>query len=660
MDVSLKMRYASMEKFYLCKAKHILFMSWTKYRFSLILLFSIVYFLFVGCSDNSLIINKEEANPIDLVDPEIGTISYYGKETRPLVHLPHAMLRVSPCKEFVGDIYVQGLPLAQAGSTPKTSILFSPQRNDDSLKFVDRFLYDNENITPYSYELKLDMMNIDVAFSLTEHCGIYRLRNHPKDPLIQKFCFVSDSSNTSISLSSEGNIQIQYPLQGKGYMYLLLKSNIPFKMDSIRNKTSKNDLFIAFLQKGSHNVTIKYAISLISFEEAANNLRNEIPDYEYNIIQKRARNTWETFLNRVTINGGSLSQKKVFYTALYRTLSVPICISEYGKYYCAFTDSIHLDNGTPFYTNDFFAETYATLHPLKALIYPEIEKAAIDSYIKMSQWTHDQTFPAYPSYGGDIAQNNTPHRAHMAIAAAYSRDITDIDIQKVFEASKRFIEKYPCDKYDSIVYNYIARRSGHPQEQRLFTDSINYNDLPIEKLSQLLAPYNINTIASKIKSQNLEQAIDIRIEKIRSNPPNLSDFYSYYLYGYTSSQEKGARYLQSIIRYNFRDDLNGMPPSKSTAAMASNIVFTMLGLYPYAVEEGNYIVGTACFSDILIDRNGTSQIKIEVKNYHKNRNYIKRIEIGNHTIKGYVIPHNKLINGNTITFRCNDYFEIKK
>lgn len=60
---------------------------------------------FTACTSST---TKE---PVDYVDPYIGTISHLLMPTYPTVQLPNSMLRVFPNRHDVTEEYVSGLPL---------------------------------------------------------------------------------------------------------------------------------------------------------------------------------------------------------------------------------------------------------------------------------------------------------------------------------------------------------------------------------------------------------------------------------------------------------------------------------------------------------------------------------------------------------------------
>ncbi len=65
---------------------------------------------------------------------------------------------------------------------------------------------------------------------------------------------------------------------------------------------------------------VKVAISYVSVANAEMNLEKEIPAWDFEKVHSDAQAAWSTALDHAVVEGGSESQRKVFYTALYHSL----------------------------------------------------------------------------------------------------------------------------------------------------------------------------------------------------------------------------------------------------------------------------------------------------------------------------------------------------
>jgi putative alpha-1,2-mannosidase len=106
---------------------------------------------------------------------------------------------------------------------------------------------------------------------------------------------------------------------------------------------------------------VRIGSSFISLDQARENLRREIPNWDFDRLAGRTRREWNDLLKRIEIEGGTPDEQTVFYTAMYHVPLFPRTFSEYGRYYSAFDEKIH--RGVSY--NDYSTwDTFRALHPL--------------------------------------------------------------------------------------------------------------------------------------------------------------------------------------------------------------------------------------------------------------------------------------------------------
>ena len=117
---------------------------------------------------------KNIIEPVDYVNPCIGNISHLLVPTYPTVHLPNSMLRFCPNRADFTSNKIEGFSLnLVAHRSGKVFSLF-PFKADEN-KIPDAYTYDNEKITPYSYQVTLDHL-------FTEGLGISKWQYYATMP----------------------------------------------------------------------------------------------------------------------------------------------------------------------------------------------------------------------------------------------------------------------------------------------------------------------------------------------------------------------------------------------------------------------------------------------------------------------------------------------
>jgi len=390
-------------------------------------------------------IAKETKMPVDYVSPYIGNISHLLVPTYPTIHLPNSMLRVYPERADYTSDKIKGLPIIVTNHREKSAFNLSPyQGGKEALSFVTAYTYDNEELRPYYYSVFLDEPEIGVRFAPSRQSAVYEFKmchNSPSYLVInsRKGSLVSESNCVHGYQELDNNVKV--------YLYLeTLQEPIETGVLSdgtlaIGQNTANGDNACISLNYGNNvsNINVRYGVSFISEEQAMNNLRREISNFDVDSVAEAGRQIWNNTLGQIEVEGMNENDKTVFYTSLYRTYERPVCLSEDGKYFSASDGHVHDDEGRPFYTDDWIWDTYRAAHPLRVIVEPELESNIIHSYLRMAEQTDSFWMPTFPEITGDTRRMNSNHGV-ATIADAYAKGLTDFNLAKAFEACRRGIE----------------------------------------------------------------------------------------------------------------------------------------------------------------------------------------------------------------------------
>jgi len=378
--------------------------------------------------------------PVDYVNPYIGNISHLLVPTFPTIHLPNSFLRVYPERgDFTGDL-LNGLPLVVTSHRGSSAFNLSPFQGDENdLKPVISYSYDQEKLTPYSYSVYLDEQQTEVRFGLSHQSAMYEL-NFSQDRVAY---LILNSQNGSLKWDGEAVSGFQ-TIEGNTRVYLYLKpeqtpENISvLKANSLVNEkeaSGKNACVVLKFGTGTKTVRLRYGISFIDSDQARKNLKREIPDYDLKLLQESGRKIWNESLGKIEVTGGTDNEKTIFYTSFYRTFERPVCISEDGRYYSAFDGTVHNDNGTPFFTDDWIWDSYRAHHPLRVLVDPKKEEQILHSFVEMAGQMEHHWWPTFPEITGDSRRMNSNHGV-ASVIDAYRKGLRGFDLEKAYEACK--------------------------------------------------------------------------------------------------------------------------------------------------------------------------------------------------------------------------------
>ncbi|WP_263367189.1 GH92 family glycosyl hydrolase [Edaphobacter bradus] len=267
---------------------------------------------------------------------------------------------------------------------------------------------------------------------------------------------------------------------------------------------------------GGGVVEVRIGTSFLSIEQARENLRREIPAWDFDAVQKKLRATWNEKLSRVSLEGASEDQRRIVYTALYHALLYPRIFSEYGRYYSAFDDQVHEGES---YTAYSIWDTFRAENSLLTLTAPEripgMVQALLQNY-KEGGWMPKWPNPSYTNImigthadslvaeamtkgfkgfdystawdavykdamtppDGDTTRRwadrepHTPYEARGGLT--YYKQLGYIPTDKTDEAASRTIE----DSYDDWCVAQVAKALGKQRDYEFFLNrSLNYKSL---------------------------------------------------------------------------------------------------------------------------------------------------------------------------------------
>lgn len=440
--------------------------------------------LMIGaCDGGQRIVNR---SPVDYVNPYIGNISHLLVPTFPTIQLPNSMLRVYPERADYTTELLNGLPLIITNHRERSAFNLSPYQGE-TLHPIITFNYDNEHLTPYSYEVELDDNRMKAEYALSHQAALYKITFEADKPAY----IIVNSRNGSIHvgenfisghqrLSDNTNVYVYIEPQEKPLSTGILENGI---IEASKDNAEGINACAAWrFPEGTATVSLRYGISFISEEQAEKNLRRELKDYDIEKLAQTGREIWNEALGRIKVEGGTEDDKIVLYSSFYRTFERPICMSEDGRYFSAFDGKVHDDNGTPFYTDDWIWDTYRAAHPLRTLIDQKKEEDIIASYLLMAEQMGNMWMPTFPEVTGDTRRMNSNH-AVATIADALAKGLK-VDTVKAYEACRKGIEEKTLAPWSGAVAGWLDnfyRENGYIPALRPNEKENDPNVHPFEK-----------------------------------------------------------------------------------------------------------------------------------------------------------------------------------
>lgn len=178
-------------------------------------------------------------------------------------------------------------------------------------------------------------------------------------------------------------------------------------------------------------IELQMAVSFVSIANARENLNTEQPQFAFQQTCLKARDAWAETLNRISVEGGTEAQKRMFYTALYHTQIHPNILQDVnGQYPQMESFNIGKTTGNR-YTVFSLWDTYRNMGQLMTLLYPDKQLDMVRSMIQMyHEWGW---MPKWELYGRETwTMEGDP--SIPFIADTWLKGLRDFDIETAYEA----------------------------------------------------------------------------------------------------------------------------------------------------------------------------------------------------------------------------------
>ena len=212
------------------------------------------------------------------------------------------------------------------------------------------------------------------------------------------------------------------------------------------------------------------------------NIEAEIPHWDFDKVVASADTKWNEQLSKIVIETDNLSQKRIFYTALYHTMIAPNIYSDVNGEYRGTDKKVYPDPGFTNYTLFSLWDTYRAAHPLYTLIQPERVSDMINSMLLI--FDQQGKLPVWHLRGNET--NTMPgYSAIPVIVDACLKDFEGIDMEKAYNAIKTTATgDFEPGVKDLMEFGYIP--ADHGPESVASSMEYAISDWAISKLAEKL------------------------------------------------------------------------------------------------------------------------------------------------------------------------------
>ena len=481
-------------------------------------------------------------DPLQWVDPRIGTGGH--GHCFPGAAVPFGAVQLSPdtyndgwdwCSGYhISDSSIMGFShthLSGTGCGDLLDFLVMPgtgtahivpgTRENPDEGYRSRFSHDDEVLSPGFYSVLLKDYGIRAELTATERAGIHRYTfpESAKSYLVLDLqhgyigggkpnVISAELSNPAPDTLTGGRVTRAWG-DGRHSFFALQVSKTPDRIVFYQEdeETAPHKLLtgtnlkcvLHFSTHANETILVKTGISGVSAEGAANNLKTEIPAWDFDGVHRQARDRWAAQIGKIRVSSNNVVHKRIFYTSLYHMSLGPTLFDDADGQYRGMDNKIHtLPTGQHNYTTFSLWDTYRAAHPAYTLIEPKRVPDFANTLIRMA----DQSpagMPVWPLQGTETGTMTGYHSASV-IAEAINKGFTGIDTDLAYKVmmKRAMVDDYrgldfyrklhfiPADLEEESVsktfeycyadwaISHVARKLGHTDDAVMLVERSKY------------------------------------------------------------------------------------------------------------------------------------------------------------------------------------------
>lgn len=454
------------------------------------------------------------APPVDLVDTRRGSNStpmFSRGNTFPAVAVPNGFSLISPATDASRDwFYAWSRHNNDDGYTPFAGFVFShapsPWMGDRAQLTVApswgeplMFLHRDEVARPYLWSATL-MCGQSAEATPTDHGGILRFRSPNSNRLRLTLGSIEGQNQISANVDSHevwGWVEEGSGLStGHSRMFFYGRANHPWAgVDHGNGQTT--------LDSASPDLELRIATSFISSGQARHAFELELANREWSNVEGSARAEWSKRLEILELPEATWDQKVAAYSNLYRvnlyptshtenlgTVTEPVfayaspVLEPTGRSSDEQTGAVVVDG--QMYVNHGFWDTYRTVWPLYALLYPEQAGRLADGFVEFARtggWTPRWASPGY----ADLMPGTS---SDAAFADLYTKDVPLPDPYATYEAGLRNATASPTEPgvgRRDAQYRFLPFPMSDLPEAVAWAAEAGVNDAALAQMAEKLA-----------------------------------------------------------------------------------------------------------------------------------------------------------------------------
>lgn len=346
--------------------------------------------------------------------------------------------------------------------------------------YRSKFSHHNEHAEPGYYQVFLQNYGVNAELTVTTRVGVHKYTFPKSDSAhiiidLVHGIYNYPEKNVWTFVRVENDTLITGFRQTSGWartrtVYFAIAFSKPFKSYGLVNdeklvyrgfwrKFNQNENFpenagrkvkchFDFSTNNNEQIMLKVAISPVSMANALENMKAEVPLWNFGEIRQKAKELWNKELRKIEVKTLTDNDKLNFYTSLYHAYLSPTIYMDTNGSYKGLDQNIHKATNFVNYTTFSLWDTYRALHPLFNIIQPQRNVDMIKSMLAHYHQSVHHMLPVWSHYANEnwcmIGYHAVSVIADAAVKGNDNFDINDALNAAVTTAQNKW--------YDGIEY----------------------------------------------------------------------------------------------------------------------------------------------------------------------------------------------------------------
>ncbi|WP_299431840.1 GH92 family glycosyl hydrolase [uncultured Maribacter sp.] len=504
-------------------------------------LFCVLFLSMFSCNqeaekESTSNIISESESLVDFVNPLMGTDSSFdlsNGNTYPAIATPWGMNFWTPMTSKMGDGWtykydenkIRGIKQThQPSPWINDYAAFSLMAVTGDLKYQEDerqswFSHKAETVKPHHYSVYLADYDVTAEVTPTERAAHFKFTFPDNQSYILLDAFFKGSM---VKIIPEERKIIGYCRNNKGgvpenfHNYFVAEFDKDFEVTHTwgdnwkllkNSKESEGEhvgAIVGFKTKRGEVVHVKVASSFISLEQAELNLNREIGADTFDNTLAKAKASWETELNKITIEDDNIDNIRTFYSCLYRVLLFPRKLHELDKDNNIVHYSPYNGEVLPGYmfTDNGFWDTFRAVFPFFNMVYPELNSQIMEGLAntyKESGWLPEWASPGHRDCM--IGSNSSP-----IISDAFLKGVTIDNVDLLLEAmikNATTAENRPLSRGGKVIKSVGREGVNYYNKLGYVPYNVGIKENAARTLEYAYADFTIAQMAKKLGDEDL-------------------------------------------------------------------------------------------------------------------------------------------------------------